>query len=238
MVGVYDSTDTNADSVSTPLSPNDFTVQSGTPASDYTLPTLASGPGTILAAKTLTASILGDPDQLPSTTARPPPQLTPANFQLAGLIPSQSFMVTQTAGMYDSPDTNAATVTATLSAGDFTTGTGTLASDYAAADIGQRRAADHAGQPEYHLRCRSGRRTIGDARAHPDRHRRQFEQPRHVLDRLRTRAPLPAARCRSPASAPSSSKPMACWLDLCTAAQVSLLEPVDNDDVRRRASES
>ena len=42
--------------------------------------------------------------------------LTPSNFQLTGLVGSESFTVTQTAGTYNSKDTNAATVGVSLSA--------------------------------------------------------------------------------------------------------------------------
>ena len=78
--------------------------------------------------KTLTASILGDPTKTyDATTAA---TLTPANFQLIGLVGTDSFTVTQTAGSYNSKDTNAVNVSASLSPSNFTIGTGTLSSDY------------------------------------------------------------------------------------------------------------
>ena len=95
--------------------------------SDYTLPTSASGAGSITA-RTLTASIIGDPTKTYDGTNAA--TLTPSNFRLTGLIGSESFTVTQTAGSYNSKDTNATTVTASLSSSSFTAATGTLTSDY------------------------------------------------------------------------------------------------------------
>ena len=82
-----------------------------------------------MTAAPLTASIIGDPtktyDGMTSAT------LTQANFSLSGLVGTQSFTVTQTVGTYNSKDVSTATtVTASLSAGNFTPGSGTLASDY------------------------------------------------------------------------------------------------------------
>ena len=126
--GAYDSRDTNAADVSTILSASNFTAGAGTLASDYVLPTAASGAGTILA-KALTATILGDPTKTyDGTTAA---TLTPASFQLTGLVGSDSFTITQTAGAYDSKDTSAVAVGASLSPSDFSAGAGTPASDYA-----------------------------------------------------------------------------------------------------------
>jgi hypothetical protein len=57
--------------------------------------------------------------------------LTPANFFLTPLVGIESFTVTQTVGTYNSKDVlTAITVTATLSAGQFTSNAGTLASNY------------------------------------------------------------------------------------------------------------
>ena len=79
-------------------------------------------------AKALTASIIGTPTKLydGSTSAT----LTPASFQLTGLVGSESFTVTQTAGTYNSADTNATSVSANLAANNFTAGAGTSISDY------------------------------------------------------------------------------------------------------------
>ena len=79
--------------------------------------------------RTLTASIIGNPTKPydGNTNAT----LTPANFSLAVLVATESFVVTQTAGSYNDPDVaDANTVTATLKPAHFTEGPGTLASNY------------------------------------------------------------------------------------------------------------
>src|SRR5204863_161295 len=110
------------------LGAGDFTPTGGAAASNYVLPTTASGAGHITAV-TVTASILGNPTKPynGNTTAT----LTSANFSLSGLVGSDGFTVTQTVGTYNSKDVATAnTVTASLSAGDFTPGGGSLASNY------------------------------------------------------------------------------------------------------------
>jgi fibronectin-binding autotransporter adhesin len=78
----------------------------------------------------LLASLTGDPAKVFDGTAVA--ALTSANFELTGLISGQSFTVNQTSGTYNSADvTSASTVTASLSAGDFTPDAGTKASNYA-----------------------------------------------------------------------------------------------------------
>ena len=127
--GAYDSKDTNAATVTATLSASNFSAGTGTLAGDYLFPTTAGGVGTI-SAKTLTAAILGTPTKTYDGAASA--TLTPANFQLTGLVGSESFTITQTAGAFNSKDTNAATtVTATLSAEQLHGGHGhALQADY------------------------------------------------------------------------------------------------------------
>ena len=127
--GTYDSANVaSATTVTASLSAGNFTAGTGTLASNYTLPTTASGAGAI-SPDTVTAAIIGNPTRPYDGTANA--TLTPANFSLAGLVSGQSFTVTQTSGAYNSANvTSASTVTASLSAGNFTAGTGTLASNY------------------------------------------------------------------------------------------------------------
>src|SRR5207247_2040246 len=75
------------------------------------------------------ATITGNPTKsYDGTTAA---TLTSANYGLLGVAFGESFTVTQTSGTYDSKNVlNATTVTANLSAGDFTPGVGTSASNY------------------------------------------------------------------------------------------------------------
>ena len=99
----------------------------GTGNGDYTL--TASTQAATITPRTVTASIIGDPSKTynGSTSAT----LSPSNFSLTGVISGESFTVTQTAGTYNSKDVyTATTVTASLSAGNFMPGSGTLASDY------------------------------------------------------------------------------------------------------------
>ncbi|HEX5411297.1 MAG TPA: YDG domain-containing protein [Terriglobia bacterium] len=128
--GSYDTKDVaTANTVTTSLAGTDFTAGGSTLATNYVLPTTASGPGHITAV-TLTSSIIGDPTRPydGTTTAT----LAPANFSLSGLVGSESFTVTQTVGTYNSKDVvSATTVTASLTAGNFTPVGSALASNYA-----------------------------------------------------------------------------------------------------------
>ncbi len=127
--GIYDSKDVpTATTVTAVLSASDFTPGTGTLASNYVLPTTASGAGSITP-KTLTASLVGTLSKTydGTTTAK----LVAADFALVGLVGMESFTVTQTTGTYTSKNvTTATTVTATLSASDFSAAAGTLAADY------------------------------------------------------------------------------------------------------------
>jgi Bacterial Ig-like domain (group 3)/YDG domain/Galactose oxidase, central domain len=79
--------------------------------------------------KTLTAEIIGDPTRPYNGNTNA--TLTSANFQLNGLVGTDDFTVTQTAGTYNSKDVvTGDTVTATLSVSDFTPLGGTLADNY------------------------------------------------------------------------------------------------------------
>src|SRR5439155_13962684 len=79
--------------------------------------------------KALTASIIGDPTR--PYNGNTSATLTSANFSLTGLVGTDNFTVTQTSGTYNSKDVATAnTVTASLSAGDFTPLGGTVASNY------------------------------------------------------------------------------------------------------------
>jgi MBG domain-containing protein/YDG domain-containing protein len=127
--GTYNSKDVvTANTVTASLSAAQFTAAAGTLVTNYVLPTTASGAGHITAV-TVTASIIGNPTRQYNGNRNA--TLTSANFSLSGLIGMESFTVTQTSGTYNSKDVlTANTVTATLSATDFTAAMGTLASDY------------------------------------------------------------------------------------------------------------
>src|SRR2546425_2542091 len=127
--GTYNSKDVlTAATVTTSLVAGDFTPANGALASNYVLPTTASGAGHITAV-TLTASITGNPTKPydGNTNAT----LTSANFSLTPVVGSESFTVTKNTGTYNSKDVlTAATVTTSLVGGDFTPANGALASNY------------------------------------------------------------------------------------------------------------
>jgi Bacterial Ig-like domain (group 3)/YDG domain/Bacterial Ig-like domain/Galactose oxidase, central domain/Immunoglobulin I-set domain len=127
--GTYNSKDVaTATTVTVNLAAGDFTPTGGALASNYNLPTTASGPGHITPV-TLTASIIGNPTK--QYNCNMVATLTSANFSLAGLVGSENFTVTQTAGAYNSKDVVSANmVTATLAATDFTGTNGGIATNY------------------------------------------------------------------------------------------------------------
>ncbi len=127
--GTYNSTHVaSANTVTTSLSGSHFTAASGTTASDYSLPTSASGAGRITA-RTVTAAIIGTPTK--TYDGKTSAVLTAANFSLSNLVSGESFTVTQAAGTYNSVHVaSATTVTTTLAASDFTAASGTTATDY------------------------------------------------------------------------------------------------------------
>jgi Bacterial Ig-like domain (group 3)/YDG domain/Galactose oxidase, central domain len=127
--GIYNSKDVAmATTITATLAEDDFTPTNGAVATNYLLPTSASGPGRITPV-TLTASLIGNPTrQYNCGTAA---SLTPANFSLSGLVGTENFTVTQTAGTYNTKDVlTANTVTASLAAGDFTGTNGGVATNY------------------------------------------------------------------------------------------------------------
>ncbi|MCW4627865.1 filamentous hemagglutinin N-terminal domain-containing protein [Marinomonas rhodophyticola] len=127
--GTYNSKDVvNASSVTTSLASSDFVEADGTLASNYVLPTAATGTGGITK-RTLTASITDTPTKVydGNTDAT----LTNANFSIANLVDGESFTVSKSTGTYNDKDVlDASNVTTSLAEGDFTEGSDTLASNY------------------------------------------------------------------------------------------------------------
>ncbi|MFM8375693.1 MAG: beta strand repeat-containing protein, partial [Phenylobacterium sp.] len=125
--GTYDSPNAGARTLTVALVAGDYSLDPGTLAANYVLPTSVSAAATI-DPRTLTAAIIGNPTRAydGTTTA----VLVPANFSLSGFVAGQGASVTQTAGTYDSRNAGARTVTAALAAGDFSANAGTLLSNY------------------------------------------------------------------------------------------------------------
>src|SRR5206468_3351492 len=127
--GTYNSANVAAaTTVSTTLIAGDFTAGATTTASNYSLPTSASGPGHITA-KSVTASIVNDPTkgyEIGSASCR-----EGSNFSLSGLVGTDAFTVTKASGTYNSASVaTATTVSTSLIAGDFTAGATTTANNY------------------------------------------------------------------------------------------------------------
>ncbi len=124
----YETPNAGTQTVTATLAVSDYTAGSGTKLSNYALPTSATGTGVINPAP-ITISIDGDPTKTYDGNASA--TLNSSNYLLSGFLTGQSATVTQTAGVYDSANVGVRGVTATLGAGDFTPGSGTLLSNYA-----------------------------------------------------------------------------------------------------------
>ncbi len=81
-----------------------------------------------VAQKALTAAIVNNPTKAydGNTTAT----LTASNFNLTGLVGTETFTITKTTGTYNVASAGSRTVTTTLAPIDFTAGPGTLAANY------------------------------------------------------------------------------------------------------------
>jgi filamentous hemagglutinin family protein len=131
--GSYASADAGTNlNVTSPASVSDLTVTTagGAPVYGYALaaPTAAAAVGTITPAP-LVATIIADPTKVydGTTTAT----LTSANYSLSGFIGSQGAAISQPGAVaYGSASAGAGTVTATLSAPNFTANSGTTLTDY------------------------------------------------------------------------------------------------------------
>src|SRR5206468_2239823 len=127
--GTYNSKDVlTAATVTTSLVAGNFTPANGALASNYVLPTTASGAGHITAV-TLTASITGNPTKPydGNTNAT----LTSAHYSLAPNAGSESFTVSKNTCTYNSKDAlSLPDALPSLVAGNFTPANGALASNY------------------------------------------------------------------------------------------------------------
>ncbi|WP_340315208.1 beta strand repeat-containing protein, partial [Rhizorhabdus argentea] len=115
--------------VSANLVATNFTAGSGTLASNYALPTSASGAVGTISPKPLTAAFAGAVSRdYDGTTAAP---LASSNYQLSGLIDGQSISVNPTTGIYASPNVGTdINVEVNLGGTDYTAGQDTLLANY------------------------------------------------------------------------------------------------------------
>jgi len=127
-VGQYASKNVGVQPVTASLTSADFTPNQGTNLSNYTLPTVAYGSGTINPAA-LNISIIGTPTKVynGTTTAT----LSAANFSVSGLAPGEGINIAGgVPSFYDSTQAGSRTITANLPATDITPQSGTLLSNY------------------------------------------------------------------------------------------------------------
>jgi filamentous hemagglutinin family protein len=126
-VGTYASAHAGLQNVSATLAGGNFAASSGTNLSNYVLPTIAVGLGTIAQAQ-LNAVIINDPTK--AYDGNSGATLTSANYQLTGFVGSDGATVTQTAGVFDGPNVRAHVVGAMLASNDFVANSGTDLSNY------------------------------------------------------------------------------------------------------------
>ncbi|GAA0652491.1 YDG domain-containing protein [Brevundimonas lenta] len=125
-VGAYDSPNAGPRTVTASLDASDFAPVGGTLLTNYILPTSATGPGQINLAA-LTAILTGVSRTYDGTTLA---VLNPGNYVLSGFASGEGAVVTETVGLFASPNAGDRTVTAALEAGDFTATGGTVLSNY------------------------------------------------------------------------------------------------------------
>jgi trimeric autotransporter adhesin len=107
---------------------SDFVANAGTNLSNYALPTTGAGTGTITQAP-LTAALIGNPTKTYDDTATA--ALTAGNYALSGFVGGQSAAVNQTSGDYASANAGSHSVTAGLTAANYSPATNTNLSNYA-----------------------------------------------------------------------------------------------------------
>ena len=123
----YDSANAGTRTVSVTLTAPDFAPNAVTSLSNYTLPTTASGAGTITPAP-LTGALINNPTKVYDGNATA--TLNSANYQLTGFVAGDSMSVTQTSGTYGSANAGLQSVSASVSPANYTPGSGTLLSNY------------------------------------------------------------------------------------------------------------
>jgi hypothetical protein len=125
--GTYASPNAGSEGVTAVLGGGTITAGAGTLLSNYSLPTIAIGTGLINPAQ-LSATIVGTPTKTYDGTTGA--TLSPANYVLTGFVGGDGSTVTQTSGTYAAATVGPETVTATLTAANFTPTGGTLIGNY------------------------------------------------------------------------------------------------------------
>jgi filamentous hemagglutinin family protein len=127
-VGQYSSANAGAETVTATLTPSDFVPEGTTNLSNYVLPTVVYGTGTINPAL-LAVSIIGNPTKVydGTTTA----VLAAANYQISGFVSGEgATIVPASFSNYASKNVGEQTITATLTSSAYSADSGTLLSNY------------------------------------------------------------------------------------------------------------
>jgi filamentous hemagglutinin family protein len=128
--GTYDTANVGQRNVTANLNSADFTAVNGTVLSNYVLPTVMTGIGTITPAPLagyITAGINGPTRVYDGTTIA---TLTPANFILSGFAAGEGASVNQTVGIFASKNVGKQAVSASLSSANFDANAGTNLGNY------------------------------------------------------------------------------------------------------------
>ncbi|HVI56281.1 MAG TPA: YDG domain-containing protein [Luteibacter sp.] len=128
--GTYDTANVGQRNVTANLSVADFAATNGTVLSNYVLPTVMTGIGTITPAPLagyITAGINGPTRVYDGTTIA---TLTPANFILSGFAAGEGASVNQTVGIFASKNVGKQAVSASLTSANFDANAGTNLGNY------------------------------------------------------------------------------------------------------------
>ncbi|MGB6449113.1 MAG: YDG domain-containing protein, partial [Steroidobacteraceae bacterium] len=127
-VGTYSSANAGAEGVTAQLTSSDFVPEGSTNLSNYVLPTVVYGTGTINPAA-LTVSIVGNPTKVYDGTSIA--ALGAASYQVSGFVSGQgATIVPASFSNYASKNVGEQTITATLTNSAYTPDAGTLLSNY------------------------------------------------------------------------------------------------------------
>ena len=127
-VGQYASPNAGLQTVIANLSSGDFSPNSGTDLSNYHLPTVAYGAGTITQAP-LSVTIVNDPTRVYNATTSM--TLTASNYSIAGFVSGEGAQINPSALInYASANVGAENLTAALTPSAYTANSGTLMSNY------------------------------------------------------------------------------------------------------------
>jgi trimeric autotransporter adhesin len=127
-VGAYASPNAGPQTVTASLTGSDFTANSGTILSNYTLPSTAFGTGTINPAP-LSVSIVGDPTRVYNGSTNM--VLASSSYQITGFVTGQGASINPAALInYANPNVGTQTLTAALTPSAYTANSSTLLTNY------------------------------------------------------------------------------------------------------------